>query len=107
MFQRRQSATKAFSFFSVLAFTLTLTTAVFVCDVASAEVEYFDDNGEVIGVADIIGDVNEDCAVNFSDIPAFIECLRSGNFHPQADVDFSGVVDFSDIPPFIAILMGG
>jgi len=57
-------------------------------------------------VQDFIGDVNLDGAVNFSDIPAFIGVLASGEFQAQADVNFDGAVTFADIPPFIKILQG-
>ena len=52
----------------------------------------------------ILGDVNLDGAVNFSDIPAFIAVLQSGEFQGEADVDQNGTVNFSDIPAFITIL---
>ena len=52
----------------------------------------------------LLGDVNLDGIVNFSDIPGFIAILQSGQFQGEADVDQSGEVDFSDIPAFIEIL---
>jgi len=55
-------------------------------------------------VADGIGDINQDCFVNFGDIPAFIAILASGVFDPAADLNLDGEVTFADIPPFIAIL---
>ena len=54
--------------------------------------------------ANMLGDVNLDGAIDFSDIPAFIAVLSSGNFQAEADCDLSGEVDFSDIPAFIEIL---
>ena len=51
-----------------------------------------------------LGDVNQDGVVNFSDIPAFIALLQSGEFQVEADTDQNGVVDFADIPCFIEIL---
>ncbi len=86
-----------------------LAIAVFFCGfagVASAEVPLVDENGVVVGVQDIIGDVNEDCTVNFLDIGPFVQCLRTGDYHPQADLDFSGAVDFGDILPFLLVLTG-
>ena len=53
----------------------------------------------------LLGDVNMDGIVGFSDIPPFIELLISGDFQAEADIDLSGEVDFSDIPEFIAILI--
>ena len=54
-----------------------------------------------------LGDINLDYAIDFGDIPAFIEVLIGGDFQPEADCDLSGAVDFSDIPAFIDILIGG
>lgn len=53
----------------------------------------------------VLGDVNLDGAIDFSDIPAFIAVLSGGGFQAEADCDLSGTVDFSDIPAFIAILI--
>ncbi len=54
----------------------------------------------------LLGDVNQDGAVNFSDIPTFISVLSAATYQAEADCDGSGAVDFSDIPEFIAILSG-
>ena len=53
----------------------------------------------------LLGDVNLDGVIDFSDIPAFIAILQSGGFQAEADCDLSGTVDFGDIPAFIAILI--
>ena len=52
----------------------------------------------------LLGDVNQDGFVNFSDISSFIEILSAGGNQAEADIDGSGAVDFSDIGPFIALL---
>ena len=52
----------------------------------------------------ILGDVNQDGAVDFSDIAAFIAALQSGMFLPEADANQDGELDFSDIGAFIEIL---
>jgi len=53
----------------------------------------------------ILGDVNRDGVVNFSDIPSFIESLAfAAGFVVEADVNQDGSVDFGDIPRFIEIL---
>jgi len=57
--------------------------------------------------APIVGDVDQDGTVGFSDVPTFISVLASGVFQFEADIDQNGVVDFSDIPPFIEILTSG
>ena len=54
----------------------------------------------------LLGDVNCDGVVDFSDIPPFIAVLLNGTFEDKADINRSGEVDFSDISPFIAILVG-
>jgi hypothetical protein len=54
----------------------------------------------------LLGDVNLDGMVDFSDIQAFIAVLISGVFQAEADIDQSGTVDFMDIPGFIEILIG-
>ena len=53
----------------------------------------------------ILGDVNQDGVVDFSDIPAFIAVLQMGQFQAEADCNQDGVVDFADIPAFIDILI--
>jgi hypothetical protein len=55
----------------------------------------------------ILGDANQDKAVNFSDIPPFIELLLSGGFLEEADINRDGEVNFMDIEPFIEILIAG
>lgn len=67
------------------------------------------DNFEIITAAanntdPLLGDVNQDGEVNFSDIAPFISRLQSGDFLTEADINEDGVVDFSDIPPFIEVL---
>ncbi len=52
------------------------------------------------------GDVNLDGAVDFSDIPAFIEVLIGGTYLQQADCNQDDMVDFADIDPFIEVLIG-
>ena len=56
--------------------------------------------------ATILGDVNMDGMVDFSDIPPFIELLMSQTFQTEADIDLNGAVDFLDITPFIVLLTG-
>jgi hypothetical protein len=62
--------------------------------------------GTVATATVLLGDVNLDQTVDFSDIAPFIALLQSGTFQAEADCDESGVVDFSDIAAFIAILIG-
>jgi len=44
--------------------------------------------------------------VDFSDIQSFIGILSAGDFLEEADVNQDDAVDFGDIPPFIEILSG-
>jgi hypothetical protein len=53
----------------------------------------------------LLGDCNLDGAVNFSDIPAFIEFLTTAVYLEEADCNLDGSISFSDIPPFIEILI--
>ena len=59
-----------------------------------------------IGVSDpaLLGDVNQDGVVDFSDIGPFISILAADGYLAEADIDQNGVVDFLDIQPFIALL---
>ena len=52
----------------------------------------------------VLGDVDMNGAVEFADIPPFIEVLASGEFQAEADVNLDEQVTFADIPGFIAIL---
>ena len=54
----------------------------------------------------ILGDVNQDEAVDFSDIAPFIETLASDTYFEAADSNQDGAVNFLDIASFIAILFG-
>ena len=60
-------------------------------------------SGIAVG-ASLLGDINLDEAVDFSDIPAFIEVLSAGEYQVEADMDGNGAVDFSDIPLLIGAL---
>jgi len=66
------------------------------------------DNVSVVAVSDptLVGDLNLDGAVTFSDIPHFIVFLQTGKFQAEADADQNGEINFLDIPAFIAILRG-
>ena len=52
----------------------------------------------------VLGDVDQDGAVTFADIAAFIEVLTTGVFLEQADCNQDGEVNFDDIPVFIELL---
>ena len=53
----------------------------------------------------LLGDVNQDGVIDFSDIPSFITILQDGTFLDEADVNRDGVVDFADISFFIDLLV--
>ena len=52
----------------------------------------------------MLGDVNRDGVVNFSDISPFIALLAATEFQEEADTNGDGTVDFADIGPFISLL---
>lgn len=52
----------------------------------------------------LLGDVNEDGAVDFLDVSPFITILATNGYQREADTDKNGVVDFLDISPMIALL---
>lgn len=52
----------------------------------------------------ILGDCNQDGAVNFFDINPLIGFLTTGNYLEEADCNQDGSVSFLDVVPFIAIL---
>lgn len=54
----------------------------------------------------LLGDINQDEAINFVDIGPFINILGSSGFSLEADINQDGVVNFLDIGPFVAILSG-
>lgn len=45
--------------------------------------------------------------VTFADIPSFIAILQADTFLEQADCNQDGAVDFADISAFIEILIAG
>ena len=51
-----------------------------------------------------LGDVNQDGALNFLDISAFVSILTTGDYSAEADIDGDGVVNFLDISRFVALL---
>ena len=57
-----------------------------------------------VGSGVLLGDVDMDGFVNFSDIAPFIALLSGNMFQAEADLNESGTVDFADIAPFIAAL---
>ena len=69
------------------------------------------DNGNVVltmtdAVGFLLGDVNQDGLVNFSDISPFIALLTSSAYLGEADTNEDGMVDFADISIFIQLLSG-
>ena len=55
----------------------------------------------------LLGDVNQDGVVGFSDIGPFVTVLLTGSMQAEADIDQNGTVSFSDIGPFVEIVLGG
>ena len=54
----------------------------------------------------LVGDVNRDGVVGFSDIGPFVDTLLSGEFQCEADINLDGFLNFSDIRPFVDLILG-
>ena len=52
----------------------------------------------------ILGDVNQDGAVNLLDVQPFVELLSSGDFQVEADTNGDGAVNLLDVASFIDLL---
>jgi len=68
------------------------------------EVAFFDDFQISEIVSTLLGDVDQNGAVNFLDIGPFIGLLSSGLYQVEADINEDGEVNFLDIGPFIGLL---
>jgi len=55
----------------------------------------------------LLGDANQDGAVNLLDVTPFVSLLVGGGFSCEADANEDGVLDLLDVGPFIAIINGG
>ena len=61
-----------------------------------------------LAVPPLLGDINRDEVIDFSDIAPFIELLLNPFvFRDEADINQDGEINFSDIAPFIMLLSGG
>ena len=58
----------------------------------------------LLGAA-LLGDINQDGSIDFSDISSFISVLINGDYMEEADINQDGVVTFEDISPFITLLL--
>ncbi|MEM9412067.1 MAG: dockerin type I domain-containing protein, partial [Planctomycetota bacterium] len=54
----------------------------------------------------ILGDVNDDGAVNLLDITPFVDFISNGGFDPAADINGDGVINLLDIDGFVDLLNG-
>ena len=55
----------------------------------------------------LLGDVNQDGAVNLLDVAPFVDLVSNGGFQLEADINGDGNVDLLDIGPFVDLLSGG
>ncbi len=55
----------------------------------------------------MLGDVNQDGAVNLLDVDPFVGLLSSGGYLFEADINGDGTVNLLDVDPFVALLSGG
>ena len=53
------------------------------------------------------GDTNMDGQINLLDVAGFVNCLTSGQFQFQCDLDSSLSVDLLDVQPFVELLASG
>lgn len=63
--------------------------------------------GEAVGGGFLLGDVNQDGAVDLLDVGPFVELLANNGFQLEADIDGNGMVDLLDVGPFVDLLSGG
>ena len=54
----------------------------------------------------IIGDVNQDGAVDLLDVSPFVDAISSGDYQVEADMNEDGSVDLLDVSPFVDVLSG-
>ena len=66
----------------------------------------FDIFGVPTGGAILLGDINQDGAVNLLDVQPFVDLLTGGGFQAEADLNSDGVVDLLDVQPFVSALTG-
>jgi cytochrome c peroxidase len=64
----------------------------------------FEADGTLI-VIGVVGDVDQNGSVNFSDISPFIDLLIGGEYQEEADLNLDGLVTFTDIPLFVDLLI--
>ena len=53
----------------------------------------------------LLGDINRDGAVNFSDVPPLVALLIGRVYQTEGDIDQNGAVNFSDVPLFVNVLL--
>ncbi len=54
----------------------------------------------------VIGDVNQDGAVDLLDVSPFVDVLTSGQIQAEADINQDGTVNLLDVSPFVTLLTG-
>ena len=60
-----------------------------------------------VGSTVLLGDVNQDGAVNLLDVENFVDRIATGVFQEEADCNQDDEVNLLDVNPFIQILAGG
>ena len=98
------SANEEFDLFDVAGVESFAGTSIEVSGLPNGAFATFNDG--VVSVSGLLlGDVDRDGVVNFSDLPGFIALLFNGVFQDEGDIDRNGLVNFSDIGPFISLLV--
>ena len=59
----------------------------------------------VVELPFLLGDVNQDGAVDLLDVEPFVELLSSEKFLLEADINKDGIVDLLDVGPFVDLLL--
>ena len=71
----------------------------------------FDDTPGFVALLDtgggLLGDVNQDSAVNGLDVDPFVTVLLTGPYQVEADMNQDTVVNGLDVDPFVAAIVGG
>ena len=52
----------------------------------------------------LIGDINQDGAVNLLDVAPFVDLLNSGDFQKEGDINGDGAVNLADVAGFVDLL---
>ena len=72
---------------------------------ATIDIGAIEFQGNASGV--VLGDVNQDGAVNLLDVGPFVGLVSAGQFQAEADINQDGAVNLLDVGPFVSLLSNG